>query len=82
MPTPAIKGIYQRRYSQCLEKIGAAFRSHHGGTIKYYMSEAYAVCATLMEPDGIVNLLDSALCYALTSNYSCVELEFKSNSGS
>ena len=38
------------------------------------------VCVTHMEPDGIVNLLDSARCYVLTSNYSWVELEIKSNS--
>ena len=39
MPIPAIKG--SRGASQCLETIGVTFRSHHGGTIKCYMSEAY-----------------------------------------
>ena len=41
MPIPAIKGMYCRGASQCLETIGVTFRSHHGGTSSA-MSEAYA----------------------------------------
>ena len=81
MPIPVIKRKYRRRKS--------VFR-HNRCDIpltprrdsQVLCQKLMRVCVTLMEPDGIVNLLHSALCYGLISNYSCIELEFKSNSGS
>ena len=66
MPIPAIKGIYQRSHTAEGQSSARCQK---------------LINASVRRTHGIVNLLDSALYYVLTSNYS-VELEIKSNTGS